>query len=101
LKRNLATFAWACAAFIAVFVALVVLTYAVWSLQSWEYNHSPPRSPGDPHDASAYVLLGMEMFFGLPGGLVLGGIAAGMVISKRRRRPALQGTDTMCVKEIQ
>jgi hypothetical protein len=89
LKRNLATFAWACTAFIAVFVAVVVLTYAAWSVQSWEYNHSP-RSPGDPHDASAYVLLGMEMFFGLPGGLLFGGIAAGMVIFKRRR-PALPG----------
>jgi hypothetical protein len=84
MKRNWATFAWMCAAFLGGIMVAILVTYAVWNVQSWDYNHSPKASPGDPHDASGYVLIGMEMFFGLPVGVFLGAASALAVLWKRR-----------------
>ena len=69
MKRFLATLALALAAFVAGFILVTGLVYAAWYVKSWGYIHSPRLSPSDPHDAAAMLLLGLEMFVGLPGGM--------------------------------
>ena len=79
MRRSLKTFFLAIAAFSACLIAAVLAVYAVW------YLNTPPRPPGDVGDAPFYVLLGFEMFIGLPVGLLTGVAAAAVVIWKRRR----------------
>jgi hypothetical protein len=88
MKRHFATFAWMCAAFLGTFLLAVLAIYAVWYVRSWDYIHSPPSSPSDPHDAAAYALIGMEMFIGLPAGVCLGVASALFVLWLRWVRAA-------------
>jgi hypothetical protein len=87
MKKHLATFAWACAAFLAGVIAVVLVTYALWLFDSWDYLHSP-KNPDHVRDAPAYVLMGLELFIGLPLGVLAGAAAALAVVWKRRRAPA-------------
>jgi hypothetical protein len=82
--RGLKTFLLALAAFLGCLIAAVLAVYAVWYVSSWDYLHAP--NPTDEvRDGPAYVLLGAEMFIGLPVG-VLGGIAAAVFVFVKRRR---------------
>jgi len=83
VKRKLVTLALAFAAFLAVVIGALVVTYAIWYWQSWDYIHAP-RNPDEVRDAGAYVLMGMELFFGLPIGTLLGLIAASVVLLRQR-----------------
>jgi hypothetical protein len=80
MKKILVTLALAFAAFVAGFILVTGLVYAVWYVRSWEYIHSPRLSPSDPHDAAAMALMGMEMLIGLPGGILTGLIASALVV---------------------
>jgi hypothetical protein len=57
-------------------LASMLVTYGLWFILSFEYNNSPRISPSDPHDASAYALLGLVLYIGLPLGCVTGLIGA-------------------------
>jgi uncharacterized protein YqgC (DUF456 family) len=85
MKRHLITAALAVLAFLCALLLAILAVWAYWYVDSWGYNHAPV-TPGDPHDAAAYVLIGMEMFIGLPLGLILGPIA-GIVVLWRRLAP--------------
>jgi hypothetical protein len=76
MKKSLVTLVLAFAAFVAGFILVTGAIYVVWYVDSWDYNHSPRLSPSDPHDAAAMVLIGEEVVFGLPGGILTGLIAA-------------------------
>ena len=82
MKRHLITAALMALTFLGGFLLAIVIVWTYWYVDSWGYNHAPVE-PGDPHDAAAYVMLGMEMFIGLPLGCVLGGIAAIGVLWRR------------------
>jgi hypothetical protein len=84
MKRNLKTLLLAVAAFLVSVVAAVLAVYAFWYVDSRDYLHAPNPS-GEVRDAPAYVLLGAEMFIGLPVGSLAGAGAAAVVVWKRRR----------------
>jgi hypothetical protein len=86
MKKALVTLAQALAAFLAGFILVTGLVYAVWYVNSWGYIHSEPSSPSDPHDAAAMLLVGIELFVGLPGGILTGLIAAAIVVVWRWNR---------------
>lgn len=86
MSRHLKTFLLALAAFLGCLIAAVLVVYAFWLVESWDYLHAP-NPAGEVRDAPAYVLLGAEMFVGLPVGL-LAGIAAAVFVILRRRRGA-------------
>lgn len=69
-------------AFLACVVAALLVVYGVWYVGSRDYLHAPNPS-GEVRDAPAYVLLGYEMFIGLPVG-VLAGIAATVLVVRKR-----------------
>jgi uncharacterized protein YciI len=84
VSRHLKTFLLALAAFLGCLIAAVLLVYAVWYVDSWDYRNSP-NPTHEVRDAPVYVLLGAEMFIGLPVGLLAGVAGAAVVIWKRRR----------------
>ena len=90
--RGLKTFLLALATFLGCLIAAVLFVYAVWCVSSWDYLHAP--NPTDEvRDGPAYVLLGAEMFIGLPVG-VLAGVAASALVVWKRRRGLAQGEGT-------
>src|ERR1700709_2786199 len=80
MKGFFVPLAQALAAFLAGFIFVTGLVYAVWYVKSWGYIHSPRLSPSDPHDAAAMMLVGLEIFVGLPGGILTGLIASALVV---------------------
>jgi hypothetical protein len=80
MKKLFVTLGQTLAAFLAGFIFVTGSVYAVWYAESWGYIHSPPLSDSDPHDAAAMMLVGLEMFVGLPGGILTGLIAGAIVV---------------------
>jgi len=85
MKRHLITAVLAGLTFLCGLLVAILAVWTYWYVRNWGYNHAP-SDPGDPHDAAAYVLIAMELFFGLPLGVVLG-LLAGVVVVVRRQSP--------------
>ena len=90
VKRFAIPIAAALGIIIACVTASVFVTYGVWYAISWDYLYSPPVVPGDPKDAAAYVLFGLELFIGLPLGGVAGLILAVVVFRWMVRTSSFQ-----------